>query len=226
MSVTVKTGFPGREALITENMGLVHACAHRFKGRGIEYEDLFQAGCIGLIKAADAFDPTRGFKLSTYAVPVILGEMRRLFRDGGSVKISRTVKELSLKLNRERERFAIREGREPTLSELSQALDVTEEAIVEALNVCAPPVSLTDSDENGGGQLDLPVDSPEESLSDKIALKQVIGLLPPDDRKLIVLRYFETKTQTQTAEALGMTQVQVSRREKKILASLRELLTG
>ena len=226
MSVTVDTGSPSREAIITDNMGLVHACAHRFKGRGIEYEDLFQAGCIGLIKAADAFDPSRGFKLSTYAVPVILGEMRRLFRDGGAVKISRTVKELSLRLNRERERFAIREGREPTLSELSAVLEVPEESIIEAINVCAPPVSLTNSDENGGGQLDLPVDSPEESLSDMIALKQVVGLLPPDDRKLIVLRYFETKTQTQTAEVLGMTQVQISRREKKILASLRELLSG
>ena len=226
MSVTVDTGSPSREAIITDNMGLVHACAHRFKGRGIEYEDLFQAGCIGLIKAADAFDPSRGFKLSTYAVPVILGEMRRLFRDGGAVKISRTVKELSLRLNRERERFAIREGREPTLSELSAVLEVPEESIIEAINVCAPPVSLTNSDENGGGQLDLPVDSPEESLSNMIALKQVVGLLPPDDRKLIVLRYFETKTQTQTAEVLGMTQVQISRREKKILASLRELLSG
>lgn len=225
MSVTLDAGTPSREELITENMGLVHACAHRFKGRGIEYEDLFQAGCIGLIKAADAFDPTRGFKLSTYAVPVILGEMRRLFRDGGSVKISRTVKELSIKLGRERERFAVREGREPTLSELASTLGVEEEQVIEALNVCAPPLSLTDSDENGGGQLDLPVDSPEETISDIIALKQVVGLLPANDRKLIILRYFENKTQTQTADVLGMTQVQVSRREKRILAALRDFLT-
>lgn len=222
----VEADLPSREAIITENLGLVHACAHRLRGRGIEYEDLFQAGCIGLIKAADAFDPSRGFKLSTYAVPVILGEMRRLFRDGGSVKISRTVKELSLRLGRERERFAAREGREPTLEELAELLEVDVEAATMALNVCAPPLSLTESEEQGGGQLDLPVESPEEALSDRIALNQAISLLPSEDRALIVLRYFGSKTQAQTAEVLGLTQVQVSRREKRILASLRGLLEG
>ncbi len=135
-------------------MGLVHACAHRFKGRGIEYEDLFQAGCIGLIKAADAFDFDRGVRFSTYAVPVILGEMRRLFRDGGAVKISRTIKELSLKVSRLREQMFYEIGREPTVSELAGRLSVSEEAVVEAIGVCSPPVSLTESDENGGGQFD------------------------------------------------------------------------
>lgn len=220
----LESELPSRESIITDNMGLVHACAHRLRGRGIEYEDLFQAGCIGLIKAADAFDPSRGFKLSTYAVPVILGEMRRLFRDGGSVKISRSVKELSLKLGRERERFATREGREPTLEELAALLEVDVEAATMALNVCAPPISLTESDEQGGGQLDLPVESPEEALSDRIALNQAISLLPAEDRALIVLRYFGSKTQAQTAEVLGLTQVQVSRREKRVLAALREIL--
>ena len=214
---------PDRDQCIRDNMGLVHACAHRFRGKGIEYEDLFQAGCMGLVKAADAFDRDRGFRFSTYAVPVILGEMRRLFRDGGTVKVSRSLKELSLKAGRERERFLKSAGREPSVTELSQALMVEEGLLVEALGASAPPLSLTY--EEDGSQLDVPVDSPEELLSDTIALRQVLSRLSGPDRSLIVLRYFEGKTQTVTAKVLGMTQVQVSRREKKILLHLRELLS-
>lgn len=214
-----------REETISKNIGLVHACAHRFKGRGIEYDDLFQAGCMGLCKATDAFDTERGVRFSTYAVPVILGEMRRLFRDGGAVKVSRGLKELSMKLSRERERLANRLGRDPKVSELSEAMGISQEQVVEALCAAAPPLSLTDSGEDGGGQIDLPVESPEDMLSDVMALKQVVGLLEPNDRKLIVLRYFMNLTQVRTAETLGMTQVQVSRREKKILAMLRSELT-
>ena len=117
-------------------------------------------------------------------------------------------------------------GREPGISELAQSLDLPEEQVVEAVCASAPPISLTGSDEDGGMQIDLPVESPEDLLSDLIALKQVVGELEPNDRKLIVLRYFSEKTQTQTAQALGMTQVQVSRREKKILAALRAQLSG
>ena len=212
-----------REQMIENNMGLVHACAHKFKGRGIEYEDLFQAGCIGLIKASDAFDAQRGVRFSTYAVPVILGEMRRLFRDGGAVKVSRTLKELSLRIGRERDAFCKREGREPTVSELSSSMGLPEEQIVEAISAAMPPVSLTYEDEDGG-QIDLPVSSPEEALADRISLDQVLSALEERDRQLIILRYFREQTQTQTAQALGMTQVQVSRREKKILAALRAQL--
>lgn len=214
-----------RGEIIENNMGLVHACAHRFKGRGIEYEDLFQAGCIGLIKAADAFDETRGVRFSTYAVPVILGEMRRLFRDGGAIKVGRAIKELSLKIAREREKMAAG-GREPTISELARELNVSEEEIAEAVGVCTPPLSLTEDEEQGGGQLDLPVESPEELTSDLIALRQSLEMLSERDRTLILLRYFGEKTQTQTAERLGMTQVQVSRREKKIISRLRTELLG
>ena len=217
---------PSRSETIEKNMGLVHACAHRFKGRGIEYEDLFQAGCIGLIKATDAFDHDRGVRFSTYAVPVILGEMRRLFRDGGAIKISRTIKELSMRIARARERFCYDHGREATISELAQLLEVSEEAVVEALGVCSPPVSLTESEENGGGQLDLPVESPEELTGDLIALRQALDLLEERDRTIILMRYFGEKTQSQTAERLGMTQVQVSRREKKIMQQLRHELLG
>ena len=211
-----------REELISRNLGLVHSCAHKLKGRGVEYDDLFQAGCVGIVKAADAFDPGRGVRFSTYAVPVILGEIKRLFRDGGSVKVSRGLKELAQKLTRERERFAVQNGREPTVSELAQCLGLAEEDVVEASCASAPVLSLSaDDDGEYGGQIDLPVESPEERLSESISLSQAMLRLPPDDRMLIRLRYYRAMTQTQTAELLGMTQVQVSRREKKIIAALR-----
>ena len=217
-----------REERINANIGLVHACAHKFKGRGIEYDDLFQAGCMGLIKAADAFDTERGVRFSTYAVPVILGEIRRLFRDGGTVKVSRTLKERSMKLGRVREQLAVSLGRDPTISELATELELDAGEVVEALGAGTPPISLTGTDDENGdcGQIDLPTPSPEELLSDVLSVRQVIGGLPPNDRKLIVLRYFSELTQTQTAELLGMTQVQVSRREKKLLGMLREQLIG
>lgn len=215
-----------RDILITENLGLVHSCAHRFTGRGMEYEDLFQAGCMGLVKAFDAFDTERGVRFSTYAVPVILGEMRRLFRDGGTVKVSRSLKELSLKTAREREVFILKNGREPTVSELAELLAVEEEEIAEAICAGAPVISLTAGEDEGGGQADIPIESPEEQITERLSVIKAIDDLEEKDRKLIKLRYYENKTQTQTAELLGMTQVQVSRREKKILEILRRELTG
>ena len=141
-----------RDAVIQQNMGLVHACAHRFKGRGIEYEDLFQAGCMGLVKATDAFDYDRGVRFSTYAVPVILGEMRRLFRDGGTVKVSRSLKELSMKATREREAFLTRVGREPSVGELADLLGVSSEEAAEAMGASLPPLSLTRSADEDEGE--------------------------------------------------------------------------
>lgn len=213
-----------RESFVKQNLGLVHSCAHRFTGKGIEYDDLFSAGCMGLVKATDAFDEERGVKFSTYAVPVILGEIRRLFRDGGSVKVSRSLKELSMRATRERERFMLKSGREPTVSELAGLLEVTPEQAIEALEVSVPPMSLTTEDDDGGGQLDIRVDAPDEQLTDSISIKEVVNALDAPDRKLIILRYFQYKTQMETAKELGMTQVQVSRREKKILGFLREKL--
>ncbi len=211
-----------REEIIQNNLGLVHACAQRYKGKGIEYDDLFQAGCVGLVKATDSFDHERGVRFSTYAVPVILGEIRRLFRDGGTVKVSRSLKELSLKANRERDLFTRTHGREPSINELAEILQVDYGQLVEAICASAPPLSLTHEGDNA--EFDLPVDSPEEALADTIALKQVLELLDVKDRQLIILRYFQGQTQTKVAQALGMTQVQVSRREKKILQSLKEKL--
>ncbi len=214
-----------REQAICDNMGLVHTCARRFAGRGIEYDDLFQAGCMGLVKAVDGFDESRGLKFSTYAVPVILGEIRRLFRDGGTVKVSRTLKELSLKITREREAFFGREGREPDVGELATLLGVEREQAALALGASLPALSLTRGDDEGD-EMDIPVAPPEERITDRLALQQVLGELDPHDRSLIYLRYFRQQTQQVTAEQLGMTQVQVSRRERAILGQLRRRLSG
>ncbi|MCL2488939.1 MAG: sigma-70 family RNA polymerase sigma factor [Oscillospiraceae bacterium] len=214
-----------REQYICDNMGLAHTCARRFIGRGIEYDDLFQAGCVGLVKAVDGFDDSRGLRFSTYAVPVILGEIRRLFRDGGSVKVSRSLKELSLQAIRQRERFVKERGREPQIAELAALLNVEPEQAAEALSAAQPPLSLTRAgDEDEGEQIDLPVSAPEESITDRLALQQVLSELPEQDRRLIELRYIQRQTQQATADRLAMTQVQVSRRERVILAVMREKL--
>lgn len=207
-----------------DNLGLVHLCANRFRGRGIEYDDLYGAGCVGLVKASKAFDEERGVKFSTYAVPVILGEIKRLFRDGGTVKVSRSLKELSLKISRIGQEFAHREGREPTVEELAFLTDADPEDIIEALNASQPALSLTMGDEEEGSQADLPVDPPDEEITDRLALNQVLAELEPEDRRLIYLRYFKGMTQTVAAAELGMTQVQVSRREKKLLTFMRSRL--
>ena len=215
-----------REAFIAANLGLVHSCAKRFRGRGLEYDDLYQAGCVGLIKAYDAFDRTRGVQFSTYAVPVILGEIRRLFRDGGTIKVGRTLKERSVKVMRECEMFRRTQQREPTVGELAARLQLAPTEVAEALNAAVPPVSLTVGDEAGESQLDIPVDSQEEQIAELLTLRQVIGELSPRDRSIVVLRFFRNRTQTQTAAQLGMTQVQVSRREKIILREMRQKMTG
>lgn len=216
-----------REEQICANMGLVYALAKRFIGRGIEYEDLVQAGCMGLIKATDGFDRERGLKFSTYAVPVILGEMRRLFRDGGTVKVSRSLKELSMRATREREKFSVREGREPTVKELAERLGVTPEETAEALGAALPAISLTRSGEDEErDEIDIAVEAPEQEITDRLALGQVLGGLEERDRKLIEMRYLSRMTQQATAERLGMTQVQVSRRERVVLAQMRQMLIG
>ena len=214
-----------RERMISDNLGLVHACAKRFKSRGVEYDDLFQAGCLGLVKAVDHFEADRGLRFSTYAVPVILGEMRRLFRDGGSVKVGRSLKELSLRANRAASDFSAKNGRTPSIGELAELLGVEITEAAQAVNAGQQPLSLTAGEEEGGGQIDVPVEAPDDRISELLSLKQVIGELEPRDRSIIVFRYFKSQTQTQTAQALGMTQVQVSRREKAILKGLRAKLS-
>ena len=216
-----------RAEFIEKNLGLVHACAGRFKGRGIEYEELYAAGCLGLVKACDGFDTGRGVCFSTYAVPVILGEIKKLFRDGGTVKVSRSLKELSLKINAERERYLKKTGQEPGVTQLADILQTTPEQIALAIRASLPAISLTPTDEEDGQrEWDVPVDSPEESLSDRIGLEEVMDKLAPEDRQMIRLRFFGGRTQSETAKVLGTTQVQVSRRERKILKWMRAELLG
>lgn len=208
-----------------ENLGLVHLCANKFRSRGIEYDELYSAGCVGLLKAVRAFDAGRGVKFSTYAVPVILGEIKRLFRDGGSVRVSRGLKELSMCLQRLCERFRSENFREPTVSELAELSGESESDVAEALCVSQPVISLTAPDDEDGGQIDIPTEPPDELIVDILALRQIMSRLSPDDRTLLELRYFRNLTQSRTAEILGITQVQVSRREKKLLTQMRmELL--
>ena len=216
-----------RAEFIEKNLGLVHACAGRFKGRGIEYEELYSAGCLGLVKACDGFDTGRGVCFSTYAVPVILGEIKKLFRDGGTVKVSRSLKDLSLKINAERERCLKKTGQEPGITQLAETLQTTPEQIALAIRASLPTLSLTPTDdEDGQKEWDVPVDSPEETLSDRIGLAEVMDKLSPQDRQMIRLRFFGGRTQSETARVLGTTQVQISRRERKILKWMRAQLLG
>ncbi len=213
-----------RDRFIEENLGLVHSLCRRFAGRGIEYDDLYQAGCIGLIKATDAFDEQRGLCFSTYAVPVIMGEIRRLFRDGGAVKVSRSVKELGLKINREKQIMEQKLCREPTVSELAERLGVSPEEITEAMCAAQPTVSLTRDDDGETSETDLPTVSTEDEISDRLLLDAAFEKLDETEKRIVTYRYYEYLTQNKTAELMNMTQVQVSRAEKKILLKLRELI--
>lgn len=213
------------EVTVEGNLGLVRLCAGRFRGKGIEYEELYSAGCMGLVKAVRAFDSERGVRFSTYAVPVILGEIRRLFRDGGAVKVSRIIKERSLKVMRLSEKLEREKGSPPSVDELAAAAGLDRQDIIEALCVSRPTVSLTSTSEDGDDtQTDLPIEAPDIKITDSLALNQVLQTLEERDRKLIYLRFFKNLTQQAAAAQLGMTQVQVSRREKKILEYLRSKL--
>lgn len=210
------------DEFISENLGLVHSLANRFRGRGIEYEELYSAGCMGLVKAAKGFDEDRGLQFSTYAVPVILGEIKRLFRDGGTVRVSRSLKELSLKIARRREECS-KTGHEPTIAELAAYFEVTEEQITEAVSATQPTLSLTGENEDGS-EYDLPIEPPQAKATEIIALGQCLGTLEAEERRLIFLRYWKGLTQSETGKLLNLTQVQVSRKEKRILEGLRGML--
>ena len=209
-----------RNQLIEANVRLVHSCCKRFTGRGMEYDDLFQVGCIGLLKAAEGFDESRGLCFSTYAVPTILGEIKRLFRDSGAVKVSRILKELSMKVQREKERIE-KSGREATLSLLSETLGTSVEEIAEAIAASRNVISLTFENPDGESELQLPTESHEDEICSKLLIEDAIARLNKEEQAIITLRYFEEKTQTESASILGISQVQVSRKEKKALEKLR-----
>lgn len=215
-----------RNKLVTQNMGLVYACANRFRNKGVEYEDLVQSGCIGLVKAASGFDETRGFMFSTYAVPAIIGEIKRIFRDGGAVKVGRSDKEKARQLMKIRDEMTLQLGRSPTIGELAEktGFDMQETSML----LCAslPVLSLTvDDDERDSAEIDVAMNDTTEEMGDAIALKAEVEKLSDRDRKIVEFRYYSGLTQTVTAEKLGMTQVQVSRREKIILTHLRQKLS-
>lgn len=216
-----------KDRLAERHMGLVHSLCKRFAGKGIEYEELFAAGCLGLSKAINNFDGGRGLQFSTYAFPVILGEIKRLFRDGGAVKVSRSIKELSLKISRLNNESLQKSGEELTITQLAERLNVSVEKIAEAVGSARAPLSLTaETDDEGNPQLDVPSPDIQYEISERLCLAQAIAALDEQEKKLIRLRYYQSKTQTQTAALLGMSQVQVSRKEKKILAKIREKMSA
>jgi RNA polymerase sporulation-specific sigma factor len=216
-----------RNSIVEQNLNLVHSCAKRFRGRGAEYDDLFQAGCMGLIKAAERFEPLRGFAFSTYAVPVILGEIRLLFREGCAVKVGRSLRERAREALRLRDTLAEELGHEPSLQQLAERLGLDFAQTAELLGVFNPTVPLYQTDGEGDERpLELAVESPDERLTDLIALHQELDGFGDRDRRLLVLRYYKGLTQSETARLLGMTQVQVSRREKQLLLQLRLSLTA
>ena len=217
-----------REILIEENMGLIHHVVKRFLGRGVEAEDLFQIGAIGLVKAVDRFDLSFGVRFSTYAVPMIAGEIKRFLRDDSMIKISRSLKELAIRAAKLREQLLMERGEEPGVEELSELLGVEPEELVQAMNGSAEVESLQKIVYQGDGEGLSLMDKveqgkdEEETLLRQLLLEQLLRSLEPKERRLIMLRFFHDRTQTQVAEELGMSQVQVSRLEKKILTALKK----
>lgn len=211
--------------MLEENSGLIWAVVRRYSGCGVEAEDLYQLGCIGFIKAVKGFDITYGTQFSTYAVPKIAGEIRRFIRDDGAVKVGRTMRERGYALWTARERLTTRLGREPTVSELAEALGMTAEevAAVELANV-APESLQQETAEGMTLESSIGTEAPEESLVEKIALREAIAALPEREKTVILLRFFKHLTQQQAARVLGVSQVQVSRLERRSLAALRQLL--
>lgn len=232
MSVLIEKSHAGdkqaREVLIEKNLGLVHHIVKRFLNRGVDAEDLFQIGCIGLMKAIDKFDLGFDVKFSTYAVPMISGEIKRFLRDDGMVKVSRSLKENGWKITRAREQFQHEHGREPTLEEIAKVTGLSTEEAVMAMDAGAEVESLYKSIYQSDGNEIYLVDqiasknNEREKLLNHMLLKQLLSELEGEEKELIRLRYFQGKTQTEVAERLGISQVQVSRLEKKILRRLRD----
>lgn len=220
-----------REQLVEENIGLIWCVVKRFYGRGLENEDLFQIGSIGLLKAIDKFDLSYDVKFSTYAVPMISGEIKRFLRDDGMIKVSRTLKELSYKIFQTREKLLDLLGREPTIEELAEKMQIDKEEIVEALEAGSEVESIYKPiHQKEGNEIRLmdkleEKEHREEKILDHMLLQQLLGTLEKEERTLIYMRYFQDKTQSQVGKELGISQVQVSRMEKKIMENLRKLGT-
>ena len=218
-----------REQLVTENVGLVWSMVRRFLGRGCEAEDLFQIGTIGLMKAIDKFDVSFDVKFSTYAVPMITGEIKRFLRDDGMIKVSRTLKENHMKLRAAGERLSAELGRDATLEEIAAETGIGMEDLVLAMEACteveslSKPVNRADGSESTLGERLTGEEDGTERIVNHLVTKQLLEALNEEERKLIMLRYFENKTQTEIAGIFGVSQVQISRLEKKILQRMRSL---
>ena len=212
-----------KSQLVEENAGLIWSIARRYFGRGVDPEDLYQLGCLGFLKAIEGYDPAFGTQFSTYAVPKIAGEIRRFLRDDGAIKVSRSLKERAAAIKMARQRLTGQWNREPTLSELSRELDLTVEEIAEAETATAAAESIhRESGEDGFTLEDVLTEgSMEERLVEQISLREAIAKLPERERMVIDLRYFHGLTQDRAARILGVSQVQVSRIEKKALQALR-----
>lgn len=219
-----------REQLVMKNVGLVWSIVRHFSGRGCELEDLYQIGCIGLLKAIDKFDLSFDVKFSTYAVPMITGEIKRFLRDDGMIKVSRSVKELGIRVRSMREQLTNQMGREPSLEEIAEQLGVSREEAAASLDAAAEVESIYRTVNAGEDQnlclLDRLPDEREdqEHLMNQMVLKQLLEQLDDKERSIIMRRYFENQTQIQIAADLHISQVQVSRLEKKILIKMREYL--
>lgn len=218
-----------REQIVEENVGLVWCVVKRFYGRGTEAEDLFQIGSIGLLKAIDKFDLSYEVKFSTYAVPMISGEIKRFLRDDGMIKVSRSLKELSYRMYLTREELTAKLGREPTLEELSKAMEVDKEELVQAMEAGGEVDSLyRPLYQKEGNEIRLmdkleEKERKEEKILDHMLLSQLLESLDKEERQLIYLRYFADETQSKVGQKLGISQVQVSRMEKRIMENLRRL---
>ena len=218
-----------KEEILKANLNLVRSIVHRFTGRGYEWDDLFQIGCIGLIKAVERFDAGFSVKFSTYAVPMIIGEIRRFMRDDSPVKVSRPLKELAYRVHRVQERLQGTLGREPTMGELAAELALPVQDIALALEAVQPPASLYDQTFFDDGdpihRLDqIGVGGQDGADIDNLALREILSRLPPRERMVIRLRFFEDKTQADIARIIGLSQVQVSRIEKQALRLIKEYL--
>ena len=214
-----------KDEFAKSHLGLVHSLCSRFTGKGIEYDELYSAGCLGLAKAINNFDDSRGLQFSTYAFPVIMGELKRLFRDGGAVKVSRSLKELSLKINKLNNESELKNGRDLSVSELAEKLGVAPEKIAEAVCSAQPAVSINSEDESSSAP-EIPSPDIQYEITERLSLAAAIESLEENDKKIINLRYYRSKTQVETAKILNMTQVQISRREKKILSLIRQKMSS
>lgn len=215
-----------RDTLVNSNIRLVWSVVSRFSNRGYDSDDLFQIGCIGLLKSVDKFDLSYDVKFSTYAVPMIIGEIQRFMRDDGTLKVSRSLKELANRVRKVRDEMAKRCGRAPTISEIAEEIGVTPEEIVFAQEANKPPSSIHETVfENDGDPIaliDQIADDSQDNWFDKLALNEAIQGLSERERLIVYLRYYRDQTQSEVAARLGISQVQVSRLEKKILKSIKD----